>query len=242
MKQESHWSKPAAPRLRPASFTLIELLVVIAIISILASMLLPALARGKAQAQRIKCVSNQRQIALSFIMWSDDNSQKFPWQLSPAQGGLRGTIQIWRHFDAIQNEINTPRVLVCPSGSKAPALNFSTNADSGFGALRNAALGYFIGIEATTANSSMHMLGDENISSTTNNGACDPGGVTCAATRLRPDDKDKPSWDWSVHVRAGNMAMVDGSVQRFNQHSLLGHLASTGSPNLDNCIIKPGAT
>ena len=241
MKQESRWSRPSGPPLRPASFTLIELLVVMAIISLLASMLLPSMARAKAQAQRIKCVSNQKQAVLAFSMWSDDNSQKFPWQLGPGDGGLRGNIQIWRHYDAIQGELKTPRVLVCPSGKKDPALNFTTNAD-GFAYRRNAALSYFIGIEASADKPLMHILGDENISSNTNNLACGPGGVTCAATRLRPDDRDQPSWNWNVHVHAGNMALVDGSVQRFGQNSLLAHLANTGSPNLDNCIIKPGSS
>ncbi len=102
------------------AFTLIELLVVIAIIAILAALLLPALARAKAKAQNANCISNNRQIALSFTMWGDDNNDgKYPW--SPGLGKI-GPDPLRTNWFTLQPYLKNPRVLTCPADRRRAPL------------------------------------------------------------------------------------------------------------------------
>jgi prepilin-type N-terminal cleavage/methylation domain-containing protein/prepilin-type processing-associated H-X9-DG protein len=73
-------SRSPSPK-RGSAFTLIELLVVIAIVAILASIILPALARAKARAQGSFCVNNTRQLTVAWMVYADDHNGRLAYNL-----------------------------------------------------------------------------------------------------------------------------------------------------------------
>jgi prepilin-type N-terminal cleavage/methylation domain-containing protein/prepilin-type processing-associated H-X9-DG protein len=117
---------------RPVSgFTLIELLVVIAIIAILAAMLLPVLAKAKARARAINCVSNMKQLQLCWQMYVTDNNDYLPpngYPATPYSGRttnswINGNAQVETTPENIQAGLlyqynQSPKVYACPANTR----------------------------------------------------------------------------------------------------------------------------
>jgi prepilin-type N-terminal cleavage/methylation domain-containing protein len=174
------------------AFTLIELLVVIAIIAILAAMLLPALAAAKRKAQRINCISNLKQIGISFRMWGDDNNGQYPMTVLVANGGAEEYVYSAQNnnlgltpptgypsaayypaqcFTVMSNTLDNPALLACPSDSTAPhgttATNwvqfFNNGGASSAVAVNDSYLSYFVCGDSIDTQPQSILCGDRNI-------------------------------------------------------------------------------
>src|SRR5687768_5456572 len=107
-------------RFNQRGFTLIKLLIVIAIIATLAALLLPVLNKGKLRARQSQCSSNLKQIGLAFHGFAHDHGSRYPMQVSTNQAGTLEFLTLsastlYKHFQALSNDLGDPKLLVCPS-------------------------------------------------------------------------------------------------------------------------------
>ncbi len=142
-------------------------------------------------------------------MWSNDHGEKFPWEIT-SKGNNDGTKEfaktgeVWRRFQAVSNEVNTPKVFVCGNdGERKRVANWDSFTN-------NSHLSYFIGLDANETKPQTILSGDRNL-------AISNKLLKADVTLTRDTSLE---WTTSIHNRHGNIALADGSAAQVSIQAL----------------------
>lgn len=203
------------------AFTRAELLVIVAVLALLALVVLPALANSRPRSDRVICANNLRQIGMGFQLWGNDHGDQIPWHVAVADGGTRVhplSANTWLHFSYISNELASAKVLLCPSDTGKPALDFTGNPLTGYvhPNFANRATSYFLNAHPFGASPGNRMVaGDRNVQMF--------GSSACSVLTIvsfTPECPASLNWTSAMHNNAGNLLMFDGKVEQADTRQL----------------------
>jgi prepilin-type processing-associated H-X9-DG protein len=207
--------KPRFSKQQTNALTRVEVLVVIVILALLVAIFLPVLAKAKRRASKINCVNDLKQVGIAFRLWEEDNNNKYPMAVSVTNGGameLIATGNVAACFRVMSNEVNTPKILLCPEDTRRVlATNWST--------LNNSNISYFVGLDADESKPQMFLSGDDNFAI---------GGVPVKSGLLQLLTNTPVAWTKTRHKLYGNIGLADGSVQQLITDGLRQAFQQTG--------------
>lgn len=203
---------------RQAGLTLVEGTVVLAIIALAAAIYLSVASRGYSGVSRVSCVNNLRQIGLSHRIWANDHKDEFVFASSDPEGSrpFVNSPQVFRHYQALSNELVTPKLLRCP-------LDAARTAATNFPQLLNTNLSYFVGLDVHEDDPTQILSGDRNIT----------GGTLSGGFLRTLTPRTEAGWTAELHQYNGNVGLADGSVQQFSTNGLRWHLAG-----MTNVVVR----
>lgn len=194
-------------------FTLIEVLIIVAVLIGLLAIWLPAWRRATTRSSGMSCINHLKQVGLSFRMWALDNNDMFPMQVSVTNGGTMELVDsgsVYEHFLVMSNELNVPKILICPEDTdpkRLMATTFASTVTAGMAwqipFTNDHSVGYFVGVDADEPQPQTILTGDANLT---------VGGVPVSRGLLNLWTNAPVSWTKDRHVNQGNIGLADGSV------------------------------
>lgn len=196
---------------------MIEVIVIVAAVLVLAAIYVSRPQGCKVSATQMACVNNLKQVAIAFRVWAQDHDSRYSMMTPLNRGGTRefaATGVVAPHFQVMSNELNTPKILRCPADkTRSAAAGFST----GFA---DAHISYFVSLDAEDTLPYMFLAGDADLCR----------GISPVGSGLFHVKTNGLVWSNQRHIRRGNVALADGSVQSFSDSALTNALQNTGYP------------
>ncbi|HEY5297648.1 MAG TPA: prepilin-type N-terminal cleavage/methylation domain-containing protein [Verrucomicrobiae bacterium] len=208
--------KPRFSNQRNHALTLVEVLVVIVVVGVLATGLLLGISEMKRETSHINCFETLKCIGLAYKFWAGDHDDKYPMFVSVTNGGAMEAIaagNVAACFQVMSNELNTPKLLICPKDADRIA---ATNFTSDF---NNSKISYFVGLNTNTNSPQVFLSGDDNFAI---------GGVPVKSGLLEFSTNASVTWTTTRHKFGGNIGFVDGNVQGMSSETLQEALQKNG--------------
>lgn len=159
--------------------------------------------------------------------------ERYPWRLPLAEGGSFGRQRIHHTFRAMSEELDSLKILVCPSDRRAVAADFESLLDTN--------ISYFVGVDTKEGRSVMLLAGDFNLEGGRPNQTCPVAGVNGVTMGFARRDVTNASWAEKPHRRVGNVTIGDASAHQVNARKTQEILRSSDDDRnaFNNHILKP---